>query len=383
MSNPSGKTVLMVTSWYPSRLNKTEGNFVERHANALREVGFEVLIVHLKYSNRVLVPVIEKHETSGFKIIHHFIPRYYLKLGSLRRMRFLSVLSEIKRCVSGELYMIHGNVLYPSGELATYLKSALQLPIVFTEHSSIYQPQNIIPLPPKFKSIVRATLAELCCFLPVSENLGFAVQAMGFKTQFKVVNNAVDTSLFKFENPKNTEEFTFLHVSHLGTEAKNTVGILSAFSKFRSETARLVIAGDGGTNHLFDFMKSEGIDDVRIQILGSQTYEEVAALMKSSHCHVLFSNYENLPCVIAESHCCGVPVIATTVGGIPEMINEANGLLISPKDEEALTTAFEEMQNAYQNYDRKAIAETAKNRYSYKAIGEAFHRIYQECWDSR
>jgi len=92
---------------------------------------------------------------------------------------------------------------------------------------------------------------------------------------------------------------------------------------------------------------------------------------------VMFSRFENSPCSIIEALCCGLPVIATKVGGIPELLNNNNGLLIESLDEKALFEALEAMAANYLKYDRKKIAEDAKSKFSYSVIGKKLDKIYE------
>ncbi|MBL0131813.1 MAG: glycosyltransferase [Chitinophagaceae bacterium] len=91
---------------------------------------------------------------------------------------------------------------------------------------------------------------------------------------------------------------------------------------------------------------------------------------------IVFSNIENSPCVIGEALCCGLPVIATDVGGIPELVNENNSIRVVPKDEEALAGVMRQMMDNYAKFDRKKIAEDAQSRFSYPVIGKKIDEIY-------
>jgi glycosyltransferase involved in cell wall biosynthesis len=103
----------------------------------------------------------------------------------------------------------------------------------------------------------------------------------------------------------------------------------------------------------------------------------VAEIVRSASAFVSFSNYENQPCSILEALCCGVPVIATKVGGIPEVINSQNGILIDPLNESQLLHAMEMMMGKFKNFDLESIAKSAKMKFSYNAVGSQLNLLYQ------
>jgi glycosyltransferase involved in cell wall biosynthesis len=98
---------------------------------------------------------------------------------------------------------------------------------------------------------------------------------------------------------------------------------------------------------------------------------------------VLFSDYENLPCVVAEAMACGLPVIATRVGGVPEQVFPGSGLLIEPRDEEGLQRAMAEMIDHAGRFDRAAIREFAEREYSLAAVGRRFLQLYRDALAGR
>jgi len=114
-----------------------------------------------------------------------------------------------------------------------------------------------------------------------------------------------------------------------------------------------------------------------VNFLGLQTADEVAKYMRTSDFLMMFSNYANLPCVIAEALASGIPVVATDVGGISEMIqNDQLGALVEAKDEEALYLEVKKMLEGNQVFDKKYIAEFAGNNFSRKVIGERLLEMY-------
>lgn len=76
----------------------------------------------------------------------------------------------------------------------------------------------------------------------------------------------------------------------------------------------------------------------------------------------------------------GVPVISTSVNGIPEFVNESNGILIEARDQTALENAFVEMQS--KSFDSESLRNYAIENFSYEAIGKAFTKIYYQVLDN-
>jgi glycogen synthase len=70
-------------------------------------------------------------------------------------------------------------------------------------------------------------------------------------------------------------------------------------------------------------------------------------------------------------------VIATKVGGIPEIIDSQNGILIEPKNELQLFHAIEMIMEKYNDYNQQAIAEDSKNKFSYYTVGKQLSLLYR------
>jgi glycosyltransferase involved in cell wall biosynthesis len=100
--------------------------------------------------------------------------------------------------------------------------------------------------------------------------------------------------------------------------------------------------------------------------------------MQRASALVLFSRYENLPCVVLEALCCGLPVISSDTGGIKEAVDETNGVLVQSENEKQLSDAMNTMMNDYEKYNREKIAMMATERYKYDTIGRKFYELYDE-----
>jgi glycosyltransferase involved in cell wall biosynthesis len=103
----------------------------------------------------------------------------------------------------------------------------------------------------------------------------------------------------------------------------------------------LVIAGDGDERRPLELRAAElGLGD-RVRFLGPQPRERVLELFRAADAAILSSSWENFPHTVIEALAAGTPVLATRVGGVGELVADAeNGLLVPAGDASALATAI-------------------------------------------
>ena len=271
--------------------------------------------------------------------------------------------------------LVHCNVMNPAGIIAKYWRRKHKLPYVITEHwtgylqtDGRYQSSAILKLSlPKI-----AKRSEL--ILPVSEDLKNALSTNNLGKKFKVLRNVVNTDKFF---PKEKSKDRFLVVADLEDQQKNVSGILEAFKAFNINypEIKLSIAG-GGPDEVSIKQKAKelGLDKV-VTFHGRIPAESLNEILAQSFASILFSNYENLPCVIVESFSAGIPFIATNVGGIAEVINKERGIIINKGNQKELAEAFELMLK--NDFDRGKLRDYALNNFSYKEIGQQLDKIYR------
>jgi len=109
----------------------------------------------------------------------------------------------------------------------------------------------------------------------------------------------------------------------------------------RVEGVSLLVAGDGPD--LPDVRRDateRGLDG-RVRFLGPLGREDVLTLFRAADASLLTSSWENFPHTVVEALAVGTPVIATAVGGVPELVRDGeNGLLVPAGDAEALAAAI-------------------------------------------
>jgi len=254
-------------------------------------------------------------------------------------------------------------------------------PFIFSEHWSGYHRAS-----GEFRGFFRKRLTawvvrRAFAVTPVSRNLQEIMEGHGLRGRYRVVPNAVRCDLFfPAESPRSGSPPLFLHVSRL-TPLKNVAGILRAAAALRSQgrNFRLHFVGDGQNREMLEKLAAAlSLGDGCVRFLGRKDEAELAGIMRQADCFVLFSQYENLPCVIAEAMASGLPVIASRVGGIPEQVQAETGILVPPGDEAALAKAMADMLDGKVPLDRRAARRFAEENYSYAEVGRRFLILYQE-----
>ncbi len=372
--------VLFISSWYPTRISMTNGDFIQRHALAVSSIH-DVVFLHVQYDkfqkereqihynskdNFREVIIYFNVNLNLFKPLFYFW--YYLKGFHIIRELY------------GNPDLIHANVIFPIGFIALFLKFRYRLNYIISEHWSIYLSNSSRKVGFVQKVFDKMVVRNAFAVCPVTENLADSIKSHGYKGRFIVVPNVVNVESFNFSCTDKKVKKHFLHVSSLQNASKNISGLLHAIkmlTEIRRDFVLNLVGGDELEEHK-TLAKELKIIDNYVIFHGEQPHEKIAEYMQQNNFFVLFSNYESLPCVIIEAMACGLPIISTNVGGIKEHVSEFNGILISPKDEQSLVKAINNMLDNSDTYNRERIREYAIKTFSEEAIASDFNSIYNQ-----
>ena len=118
-------------------------------------------------------------------------------------------------------------------------------------------------------------------------------------------------------------------------------GVEVLLEALRSLEVRLVIAGDGEHRTVLERRASELELGSKVRFLGRRDASQVRGLLGGARALVVPSIYEGMPLVVLEAMEAGVPVVASRVSGIPEVVEDGRtGWLVPPEDPEALAAAL-------------------------------------------
>ncbi len=134
---------------------------------------------------------------------------------------------------------------------------------------------------------------------------------------------------------------------------------------------KLVVVGAGPLKHLFETYNNH------IEYVGRKHWDRIREIVRRAKFTVIPSEwFENNPISVIESLCLGTPVLGADIGGIPELVNEGNGMLFSPGDREDLREKIRLMFESSFNYD--SICADARKRYSADSYYNKIIDIYEK-----
>jgi len=272
-----------------------------------------------------------------------FIPNTYFS-NSINPVNLFKATSEIKKVLNIEkpdIVHCHSSGAGFFGRLA--IKNLV--PTLFTAHGWGFN--TGVPFLQKWIAIFSEKFVSRYSekIISVSEfvkNLGLKYKIAG-KEKFEVVYNGVGVDKSIKENGNGKIKIIF--VGRLA-EPKNPLVLLKAYNQLQNdlkEKTEVNIIGDGPKKKELELFIEEG-NLKNINLLGSLHREQVFDRLNKSDIFVLVSAYEGLPYTILEAMSVGLPIIASDVGGIKEMVeNDVNGFLLKNNSVKELKIVLEKL----------------------------------------
>ena len=355
--------VLVLPKWYPWPDKPVHGLFCREHARAAA----------LHHDVRVLAfrPEKLRRVYQYWRDPSEPLPttRLVYKRPLLRPAAMATQLIGMHAALDFKPDLIHAHV-FEAGFPAVLLAKRLNVPVVVTEHFTAFQRGLVTGLDLR---LARYTFAHADLVTPVSEDLRAQLEQVQPNGRYRVVGNVVDPAIFF---PPTGERapgpLRLLNVASLD-EKKRHMDLLDAFAALRVD-ATLEIAGEGELDEKLQRRAHVlGIGD-RVSFLGGQSQAQIAARMRAADVFVLSSRFENLPVVLLEAGATGLPIVATRVGGVPEIVTPDGGEVVEPLQPEALAQAIESV--AGREFNREAIAARARSKWGISAVGAVWDEIY-------
>jgi glycosyltransferase involved in cell wall biosynthesis len=289
-----------------------------------------------------------------------------------------SVLPHLKRFKPD---LILSYYVYPEGYAAISVGKRLGVPVILGAIGS-----DINRIPDRISALLtRKALREASFVLAVSEHLRDQAIRLGASPErTRAVLNGCDTSVFRLADRAaaraalglDAESEVLVFVGWIAP-TKGLRELMDAVMRLRVSHPRLQLfcIGEGA----FQAELEAGAIDAdladRIRFLGWRTSLEVASWLAAADVFCLPSYAEGCPNSVIEALACGRPVVATNVGGIPELVNSESGILVAPRDSEALAEALNEALS--RRWDEPGISQRFQR--GWDQVAEETRQICMEC----
>ena len=256
-------------------------------------------------------------------------------------------------------------VIYPDGLAATNIARKLNVPSVLTAIGS-----DLNRIPGRLvRSLTQRALGQATVVTTVSHDLARTAVALGSDSaRTRAILNGCDTSVFHPGEPDSAaraaarlrlgvspETEAIVYVGRLDVR-KGLLELVEATAAVRSArpNAHCYIVGDGPDRPAIRESIARHQADSAVTLIPSCPTADVARWMSASNLVTLPSYKEGCPNVVLEALAAGRPVVATNVGGIPELMDDSCGRLVPAKDAAALRVALD--QTLSQSWDPTEIS---------------------------
>ena len=237
----------------------------------------------------------------------------------------------VRKLVKKErIHLIHAHMTHAMVFSVLLKLTFLRIPVVFTPHSIQFG-----------SDLRRKILKWLKPFRKYDILFSREQYRSCFKRNYRIIPNGIDIAPTGSDIQK-YDSFTFLSVGRL-EGMKNHSYLIPLVKRLNEEhECRILIAGDGSLRHTLQNSIDENNLQEKIKLLGFR--KDIFELCQRSHAFVLPSLWEGMPVSILEAGMAKLPVIATNVGSIPSIIDEATGYLCD------LEGIYDNMKEVIENY---------------------------------
>lgn len=343
--------VCMITTSFPLFLGDYSGLFVFRLCKALISLNLKINLVAPSHQNAA---AFEKIAGCRIHRFQYFYPKKFQILAygpggipaNLKRRPwlvllipfFISLFAIKALAVSKDTDVIHAQWLY-SGIIALFLRRMRGIPYVVTlRGTDVAKAQK-----GKLSALIASwVMKKASAITTVNQEMKTWVIAQGISNDtVSVIRNGVERQALQKKNPEDAI-CRFIFVGSL-VQGKGVDYLIEALASVHAleKNIHLLIVGDGEEmDDLKTDVHEKGLSDI-VTFSGTKASDQIPKLMLASDCLVLPSLSEGIPNVVLEAMACGLPVVASSLPGICEVLkNEETGFLVSPKDVAGLSKSL-------------------------------------------
>lgn len=361
--------VLVISGLYPNSSNKISGVFVKNRLERLTEMGVDP---------EIIVPITV--ESNSLQMAKRFFGKQIIKSKEPAQEDRLygkaptPMIVQVRRTLARKFFtfertpedvansimnsivdlskydIVHAHRVFPEGCAVLSFLEDHSTPFVITAHGSDI---NYIPKKyPKAKPLLLHTLEAAKAVIFVSSSLLEAAKGLGYSGRnAEVVPNGVDTRVFSFNSniAKKTENPSICFVGNF-YKVKGADYLPRIFQIVKSyiPSALFTTVGEGPLKkHVISRCRKLGINT---RFLDRMPQQELSRILQEMDLLIIPSRNEGWPCIVLEAQACGLAVVGSSKGGIPEAIGIWGRVVEDGRDfeerfAEAIVHQLEELPN--------------------------------------
>lgn len=376
------------------------GVYTATTAKFLRDMGFKVKIIMPEVStNYEKIPGVDIHPVyfKSKNVIEHQLPFNFpcftthpksnKSFSSLTDNELDQYVSAFDNVIEEEVKSFKPDIIHAQHLwILSALASKYNVPVVTTIHGTDligYQGSS------RFHDFVNKAAKCSKKLITISKQNDKLVKQLFSFVNDKVVTieNGFDTNVFYLSNEdkklvlnnyniKKSYNKIVLFVGKL-THIKGVDLLLNSAFTYKDKNVLTIIAGDGEDKEKLIKQKQElGLEDV--VFIGNRSQQELQKLYNIANVAVVPSRFEAFGFVAVEALACGIPVIGSDKGEIPNLLNNDTGILIHSDNQKELDLALWKIINDEVSYDREKIARYAKDNYAQSNSITKLVKVYEE-----
>jgi len=380
------KRLCIVTHTFLPHIGGIERVVYEQSKRLLKN-NFEPMVV----TNRIDTP--KSYVVDGIKVECYESLNTGFRLGIPYSIPTVTSLETFLKAVkSSEIVHAHGHP-YLTSLIAAKLAKRYNKPFVLTQHNTFIEYDSIFDRVERLNDLAvgKETLKEADRIITVSNATKDYVLSLGAKPgKIKVLHNGVDLVRFRLLDGKREEIRRKLGISQSSIVVltvrrlvyKNGVDTLIDSANIavrKNPKITFLVVGKGpDINNVQMRIRQLGIEN-NFRLTGFVKDEDLPFYYNSADFFVLPSKSgEGLPLVALEAMACGLPIIATNVGGISEILMKDYGKLVPSNQPESLAEAILEFSNIDFSSRKSELRAEIEEKFSWDKNVEALIGIYEE-----
>jgi len=401
LPDPAPMEILTVTTFFPNSADKHRAVFVQNLVSAMRKlcrvsvvspVPFVPPLLRLPKWN-ALSQIARKETVDGMDVLH---PRFVVipKLEWLSGVSYFMGVLRLFRCArkKGTGLLIHVHCAYPDGVGVALAARIVGLPYVITAHGSDI---NSYSTRRGLRFQIRWAISGACGVIAVSRDLRKKILRLTNARVQKIEHipcAGYNPDLF-FPQDRHVvrkrlniaDGRLVIFVGSL-VPVKGADILIDAWSRLYragdvTEADQLVFIGEGKCRETLERQVADAGVQRCTRFLGALPQAQVSHWVAAADLLCLSSHNEGTPNVIVEALACGVPVVASRVGGIPEVLyDDVNGKLVKPGDAWEFAQAIRGALS--QSWDREAVRRSVSHL-TWTSIAEKNLRFLQSVYQEK